>query len=146
MIEPKKLNNIPSPLRSDSEEINKIVGEELDEFYTRHPKCEVFTEIFEYLCSLEITNDVAADVAKSILWEEGRSSKAVSGDGRFVKRYTTEMVAALLNEAGRSWTDLCNEAREKYGIGKSRFAQLLSELHSTGGCYRDEKGHYGIKR
>jgi hypothetical protein len=140
---------IPSAHKTDSEEINKILAEELQEFFTRHPKCEGFTEIFDYLRSLEVSQDVAADVAKSLLWAECRASKAnlaPGENGRFVKRFTTDMVATLLNEAGRSWTDLCAEARAQFGMGKSTFAKLIEELHTSGRCYRTQKGVYGIKR
>lgn len=140
---------IPSAHRTASEEINKIIGEELVEFYSRHPKCESFTEIFDYLRSLEVSQDVAADVAKSLLWAECRASKAnlaPGENGRFVKRFTTDMVATLLNQAGRSWTDLCAEAQAQFGMGKSTFAKLIDELHRTGGCYRTNKGIYGITK
>jgi hypothetical protein len=145
----KPQTKIPAVHVTDSPSINAILQSELEEFYGRHPKCREFTEIFDYLRSLEIGEDTAADVAKSLLWAEARSlrAKVAPGEnGRFAKKFDVEMVVTLLNEAGRSWTDLCAEAKTAFGMGKSTFAKLLDEAHRTGRCYKTPQGNYGVVR
>jgi hypothetical protein len=140
---------IPAAHVTDSPSINAILQSEIEEFFERYPKCRNFTEIFDYLRSLEISEDTAADVAKSLLWAESRSLRAKSApgeNGRFSKRFDTDMVVSLLNEAGRSWSDLCAEAKTAFGMGKSTFAKLLDEVHRTGRCYKTPQGNYGVVR
>jgi transposase len=50
------------------------------EFFDRYPQCREFAEIFDWLRSLEISADVAAEVSRSLLWASGRAKrKGVDG-------------------------------------------------------------------
>jgi len=114
----------------------------LADFFERHPKCQAFTEIFHFLRSLEISADVAADVAKSLLWAESRTSKTRGiGDGRFQPKITDEQFLAIFSDkAGASFTGLEAEAMQQLGISKRTFAHHLRRHSEAGDIFKTESG------
>jgi len=53
-------------------------------FFERHPQCAEFAEIYDWLRSLEISADVAAEVSRSLLWASGRAKRHGSTGGAVV--------------------------------------------------------------
>lgn len=50
-------------------------------FFERHPQCAEFAEIFDWLRSLEVSADVAAEVSRSLLWASGRAKRKGTSGG-----------------------------------------------------------------
>lgn len=130
------MSEIPElPSVADAEEIQA-------DFFERHPKCQAFAEIFHFLRGLDISADVAADVAKSLLWAESRTSKGRGlGDGRFQPKITDEQFLSLFSEkAGASFAGLMAEAVSQFAISKSTFAIHLRKHATTGDIFKTESG------
>ncbi len=49
--------------------------------FDRYPQCAEFAEIFDWLRSLEVSADVAAEVSRSLLWAGGRAKRKGSSGG-----------------------------------------------------------------
>lgn len=113
-----------------------------EDFFERNPKCRAFAEIFHYLTSLEISADVAADVAKSLLWAESRTAKGRGvADTRFQPKYSAEQFLSLFPEkAGASSTGICREAQIQLGMSASRFWLMLREQAALGTIEKTEAG------
>jgi len=128
-------------LGNDTRSVAEIEAD-LADFFERHPKCQAFTEIFHYLRSLEISADVAADVAKSLLWAESRTSKARGvGDGRFQPKITDEQFLSLFSDnAGASFVGLEAEAVNQFAISKRTFAHHLKKHSDAGDIFKTEAG------
>ena len=98
-----------------------VIAGELEGFFSRHPKCEAFAEIFEYLRSLEIGEDTAATVANPLLAAESKK-----GTGQFQTKYTDEEFLAIFpDKAGASATGLEREATDTIGMSKASFYLFL---------------------
>lgn len=124
---------------------NKTVAEieeDRADFFERHPKCQAFSEIFHYLRSLEIGADVAADVAKSLLWAESRTSKGRGiVDSRFRPKITAEEFLSLFSEkAGASYAGLKQEAINQFLISERTFAMHLKKHSDAGDIIKTESG------
>ena len=106
---------------------------EADAFRDAHPKCKEFEDIFLFIRGLDISHDVAADVAKTLMIEESRANR---NSGQFQKKYSDEDFLALFPEkAGASTGGLAQEAAATLGMSNSMFYRLLRE-HSAKGTIR----------
>jgi hypothetical protein len=126
----------PADLKSEDEQIEA----EINAFLEAHPKCGEFEKIFEFLRGMDISHDVAADVAKSLLWAESRAKRPNAG--RFEPKFSAEDFLALFpdKQAGASATGLAREAQEALGMSKSRFYQMLREHSDCGTITRTPAG------
>jgi predicted glycoside hydrolase/deacetylase ChbG (UPF0249 family) len=113
------------------------------DFFDKHPKVELFTEVFHYLREMAIGAETAARVAIEIIREEGKLPTNPR-TGQFQKVYSDEDFLALFPEkAGASATGLCREATETIGMSKSLFWSLM-RTHADAGTI--EKANSGLWR
>lgn len=133
--------NVHTPDKYDAED--REVEAEINAFLDAHPKCEEFEKIFNFLRDLDIAHDVAADVAKSLLWAESRAKRP--NKGMFQPKYSDEDFLSLFPDkaAGASASGLAREANLQFGMSMSRFYGML-RAHAAKGTI--EKTPAGLWR
>ncbi len=91
------------------------------EFFDRHPQCAEFAEIFDWLRSLQVSADVAAEVSRSLLWANGRA-----------RRHGTNGGAVEAGKAGRppalseQQIALIYEAMEGTPLSQNEFVKTMA--------------------
>lgn len=90
-------------------------------FFDRHPQCADFAEIFDWLRSLEVSADVAAEVSRSLLWANGRA-KRHGANGGAVKAGKAGRPPAL-NEQQIA---LIHEAMEGTPLSQNEFVKTMA--------------------
>lgn len=87
-------------------------------FYERFPRCGEFGEIYDWLRSLEISADVAAEVAKSLLWISNKSGRGKAGRPAALNAEQIDQVLQLHTEWNETQTAFTKAAAQRFGVSE----------------------------
>lgn len=117
--------------------------EQLQVLFERFPKCDDFNQIFNYLRSLDVSPDVAAECSCKLLWQSHRGPGRPPG--KHGNKFDTDIFLTLFSPlAGASFSGLMGEAQEQLGLSKATFARHLSEQVKEGTVIKTSSGLYKL--
>lgn len=107
-------------------------------FFERHPQCAEFAEIFDWLRSLEVSADVAAEVSRSLLWASGRAKRKGTSGGAVEagksgrpRALSEEQVAEIRADYvnwGKSQGSFTKAMAEHYGVSEDTVQRALNKV------------------
>lgn len=111
--------------------------------FVKYPVAGKFAELFNWLRSLEVGADVAADVARSLtIRDTPMARKAATRslhEGKYQIKYTVADLLTVMGSQGWRFSELQMECLERLGMSRATYARLILLAKAEGSIGQRDK-------